>query len=67
MIKVVRYNQSTFPLVCKRNREMKLFSERTGIKPLKQIIQVDGIDTDLRNKLWSALYGCYWVRVYPLS
>ncbi len=34
---------------------MKLFSQRKGIKPIKNVIQVDSIDSDLRNCLWSAL------------
>lgn len=37
---------------------MKLFSERIGIVPEKAI-QVDGMDEDLRNRLWNAFYIFY--------
>jgi len=40
-----------------------LFSQRTGIKPIKNIIQTDNIDKDLRNSLWSAVDICYWKRL----
>ena len=39
---------------------MKLFSQRKGIKSVKTVIQVDGIDGDLRNGLWDALTVFYW-------
>jgi hypothetical protein len=32
-----------------------LFSQRKGIKPVKSIIQVDSIDDELKNALWSAV------------
>ena len=34
---------------------MKSFSQRKGIKPIKNVIQIDSMDNDLRNKLWNAL------------
>ncbi len=34
---------------------MNLFSQRKGLKPVKSIIQIDSMDTDLRNSLWNAL------------
>lgn len=34
---------------------MKRFSERHGVKPIKQAIQIDGMDHDLRNGLWNAV------------
>ncbi len=34
---------------------MPLFSQRYGSKPLKQIVQSDSMDSDLRNALWNAL------------
>jgi hypothetical protein len=39
---------------------MLLFSQREGFKPIKNIIQYDSIDDDLRNGLWNALYLFYW-------
>jgi hypothetical protein len=39
---------------------MKLFSARKGIKPLKNVIQINSMDTDLRNRLWNALISFYW-------
>lgn len=32
-----------------------LFSQRKGIKPLKSVIQIDTVDTDLRTGLWNAV------------
>jgi hypothetical protein len=32
-----------------------LFSQRKGLTPLKSLIQVDSVDSDLRNALWSAI------------
>lgn len=37
-----------------------LFSQRKGLKPVKNIIQVDSMDEDLRNGLWNALSIYYW-------
>lgn len=34
---------------------MKLFSQRIGLKSIKNVIQTDSIDNDLRNCLWNAL------------
>jgi hypothetical protein len=42
---------------------MRRFSERHGYKPVKTIIQVDGIDQDLRNVLWNALDKHYWWQI----
>jgi len=39
---------------------MKSFSQRTGLKPVKSVIQSDSIDSDLRNGLWNILYDYYW-------
>ena len=36
------------------------FSQRFGYKPIKNIVQTDSIDDDLRNCLWSALKIFYW-------
>ena len=40
---------------------MTLFSHRQGYKPTK-LIQVESMDTDLRNSLWNLLHGIYWTR-----
>ena len=32
------------------------FSERYGYKPVREIIQKESMDKDLRSKLWSILY-----------
>ena len=37
-----------------------LFSQRKGISPGKNVIQIDSMDDDLRNSLWNALTLCYW-------
>lgn len=39
---------------------MKLFSHRHGLKPVKNVIQIDSIDTDLQNRLWNSLKIYYW-------
>jgi len=36
------------------------FSERAGINPVHKAIQIESIDVDLRNTLWSLLTGFYW-------
>jgi len=42
---------------------MRLFSQRKGIKPVKSVVQVDSMDTELRNGLWNALTIFYWNQV----
>ncbi len=42
---------------------MMLFSQREGFKPIKNVIQVKGIDEALLNGLWNALHVFYWDRV----
>jgi len=42
---------------------MKLFSQRKGIKKVKNVIQVNDIDDDLRNGLWNALTIYYWKQI----
>lgn len=39
---------------------MVLFSQRKGLKPIKDVMQVDSMDDDLRNGLWNALTIFYW-------
>lgn len=36
------------------------FSERYGYKPVREIIQKDGIDDQLQNALWSILHASIW-------
>nr|WP_256833249.1 hypothetical protein [Pseudomonas oleovorans] len=36
------------------------FSQRAGITPTKKLMQIDSIDSELRNSLWSALTTAYW-------
>lgn len=36
------------------------FSQRKGVKPVKDVIQIDFVDNDLRNSLWTALTLHYW-------
>lgn len=43
---------------------MTLFSQRKGLKPIKSIMQIDSMDDDLRNGLWSALTICYWDNIH---
>ncbi|MDX2191283.1 MAG: hypothetical protein SFY32_15630 [Bacteroidota bacterium] len=42
---------------------MKSFSQRSGIKPVRTIIQRESADELLRNQLWNALTIFYWNRV----
>lgn len=42
---------------------MELFSQRKGIKPVKNTIQIESMDEDLRNRLWDALTIFYWDKV----
>lgn len=42
---------------------MKLFSQRKGLKLVKTVLQVDSMDSDLRNRLWNALILFYWNQV----
>jgi hypothetical protein len=36
------------------------FSERQGFRPIKNVIQIDFIDEDLKNSLWNAAYLYYF-------
>ena len=37
-----------------------LFSQRKGLKPVKNVIQTDVMDAELRNGPWSVLCLYYW-------
>lgn len=39
---------------------MERFSERMGLRPIKQVIQVDTMDDDLRVSLWNAVGGFFF-------
>lgn len=39
---------------------MKSFSERKGLKPVRQTIHIDGMTEELRNSLWNALHLAVW-------
>lgn len=39
---------------------MGLFSQRRGLKPIKEVVQIESMDADLRNGLWDALTVHYW-------
>jgi len=39
------------------------FSERQGFKPIRNALQVDGMDYELRGRLWNALIMSYWDEV----
>ena len=39
---------------------MKIFSERKGLKPVSEIIQIDSMTKELRNSLWNALDIEFW-------
>lgn len=39
---------------------MKSFSERKGLKPVRQTIHTDGMTDELRNSLWNALHIAVW-------
>lgn len=39
---------------------MKLFSQRKGLKSVSEIIQLDSMNSDLRNSLWNALDVSLW-------
>jgi len=42
---------------------MQLFSQRKGLRPVKQVIQSDSMDDNLRNALWNQLDEPYWSRI----
>lgn len=39
------------------------FSQRKGLKPIKEVLQIESMDSDLRNGLWNALGVHYWKNV----
>jgi AbiJ-like protein len=51
-------SQLTF--IAKCPELMKTFSERKGLKPVSEIIQIDSMSEALRNSLWNALDVALW-------
>lgn len=43
---------------------MERFSERMRFKPVREVLQKDAMDDELRNRLWNALFDFYWSRFY---
>ena len=39
---------------------MATFSERTGLKPVRSVLQKDSMDDALRNRLWNAVTESVW-------
>ena len=39
------------------------FSERYGYKPIREIIQKESMDDDLKNGLWNVLHSYIWNRI----
>lgn len=39
---------------------MKSFSERRGLKPIRQVIETDGMTDELRNSIWNCLQALVW-------
>ena len=42
---------------------MTSFSQRCGYKPIKNIVQIEAVDDELRIGLWNKLDSCYWSRI----
>ena len=42
-----------------KDKQLK-FSQRQGITPAEKILQIESLDEDLRNSLWSVLTAFYW-------
>ena len=36
------------------------FSQRKGLKPVAEVIQIDSMNSELRNSLWNAFYQVIW-------
>ena len=51
---------------------MRLFSQRKGLKPIRTEVQIESMDTALRNGLWNVLWTHHWHRLsewglFPIS
>ena len=47
----------------KQGEETMRFSQRYGYTPVKDVIQLESMDSDLRNSLWNALEIFHWERL----
>lgn len=43
---------------------MERFSQRYGYKPVREALQIDSMDSTLRNSLWNVINFHYWNEVY---
>lgn len=43
------------------------FSERNGYKPVRDVIQKESMDDELRNGIWSVFHLCLWSKISHLS
>ena len=41
------------------------FSERIGKSPIKNVLQVDSIDMDLKNRLWNCILEMFFAKISP--
>ena len=41
---------------------MKRFSQRKGLKPVAEFIQIDSMNSELRNSLWNTLNVEIWLQ-----
>jgi AbiJ N-terminal domain 4 len=39
---------------------MPTFSQRKGVKPIRETLQIEAMDDDLRAQLWNVLHFCVW-------
>ena len=44
---------------------MKSFSQRKGLKPISEVIQIDSMNSELRNSLWNTLDVEIWSQAQP--
>lgn len=44
---------------------MTAFSQRYGYKPIKNVVQIEAVEDELRNCLWNTLGSYYWAKVNP--
>ncbi len=41
-----------------------LFSQRNNLKPLRDKLQIDSLDDETRNRIWSCMCIVYWNKIY---
>ena len=47
--------------------KMKPFSQRKGLKPVSEVIQIDSMNSELRNSLWNTLTVELWLHGQSLN